>query len=414
MTPPVESILKSLRTTIGETPVMERVYRRLPALAKSGVSLFLIGELGVGKQILAEAIAQIRAIFHHQPNLRWLMLDGRMDGTGYDTHVTGASATTNDIFGLFGESEGPPLTCYLAHVEAFPLEIQRRFLRWWDTHPALMVIASTTQSDLPLLLEQERLDEALYYRLGGSRLELPPLRKRPKDIQRLANHWLIEMSRPYTNRIMEWEDAAVQFLTAYDWPGNRYELKSTMFFAIQQWIEANEFALESHEDIDVNSHSGVALDGNVDKSNSDQENHGDHKNYNVQENTDEKKNNSTGSLENVDSPISLSANFLPPVIRGETPRESLSSRFRSRLSFADLVVEVIEKGLTEEAELAQAESRDESDHLYERILEPLERELIRQVYEDCRHVRIHTATRLGINRNTLYKKLADYELEPDQ
>ncbi len=424
MIPQVESILNSLRTSLGETSAMERIYRRLPALSRSGVPLLLIGELGVGKETLVRAIAQLRSEFCHEP-MRLRMLDGRVDASRLERHADTENSSTDTFFQWSDESETEsPQTLYLANVESFSLETQRRFLRWWNAHPSTMVIASTMQSDSLTLLEQDLLDEALYYQIGGVRLDLPPLRKRPKDIQRLANRELLKIMRLYTCDRAEWDEAAIRFLTAYDWPGNRYELKSTILFAVQQWLESNPSIFESSESVPIHSHrvvdvdeassDGVGPDYDIDKTCSTYENTCVQKNSDVQKGSDENKDNIENSAEDIDSRILFSTDFLPPIIRGEIPCESLSSRFRSRLSFADLVVEVIEKGLTEQAELAQQESRGESDHLYERILEPIERELIRQVYKDCRYVRIHTANRLGINRNTLYKKLSDYELESDQ
>ena len=424
MIPQVESILNSLRTSLGETSAMERIYRRLPVLSQSGVPLLLIGELGVGKETLVQAIAQLRSDFRHEP-MRLRMLDGRLDASRLERHADTENSSTDTFFQWSDESEtASPQTLYLANVESFSLETQRRFLRWWNAHPSTMVIASTTQSDSLTLLEQDLLDEILYYRIGGVRLELPPLRKRPKDIQRLANRELLKIMRLYTYDHVEWDEAAIQFLTAYDWSGNRYELKSTTLFAVQQWLESNPSIFESPDGVPIHSHrvvnanevrtSSVDLDCDVDRISSAYENTSIQKNNDAQKDIDEKKDNIENIAEDIDSRILFSADFLPPIIRGEIPSESLSSRFRSRLSFADLVVEVIEKGLNEQSELAQNESRGESDHLYERILEPIERELIRQVYKDCRYVRIHTANRLGINRNTLYKKLSDYELESDQ
>ena len=76
------------------------------------------------------------------------------------------------------------------------------------------------------------------------------------------------------------------------------------------------------------------------------------------------------------------------------------------MSFADLVSETVRRALDEQG--------DDSEQLYERILNPFEKELIRQVFEQTRRVRTRTAQRLGINRNTLHRKMADYELDDNE
>ena len=96
----------------------------------------------------------------------------------------------------------------------------------------------------------------------------------------------------------------------------------------------------------------------------------------------------------------LSMDLLPDniVFRGKMPRRKGRGGDLESLSY-----EVVQEGLA-------SSSRNE-DNLYVKIVSRVERELIAQVMADCDHVQIKAAGRLGINRNTLHKKLKEYNLE---
>ncbi|QDT70841.1 Transcriptional regulatory protein ZraR [Planctomycetes bacterium MalM25] len=96
----------------------------------------------------------------------------------------------------------------------------------------------------------------------------------------------------------------------------------------------------------------------------------------------------------------LTWELLPPVVRGESnaPRGA----FR-RMDFESLAVQLVEEGL--------AKADDESNDLHGRVVDRVEREVIAQVLSRCDGVQIKAAQRLGINRNTLHKKIKDYGLD---
>jgi len=97
----------------------------------------------------------------------------------------------------------------------------------------------------------------------------------------------------------------------------------------------------------------------------------------------------------------LRPEHLPPQLRGEAPPRPFRARSED---LGTLTAEVVRRGLQS--------AGPEADHLIRRIVEPVERELIEQVLEACDHVQIKAAARLGINRNTLHKKLAEYGIDP--
>ena len=98
----------------------------------------------------------------------------------------------------------------------------------------------------------------------------------------------------------------------------------------------------------------------------------------------------------------LTADLLPPVVLGRERRRS--SRLRG-VDFESLIYELVQQGI--------AAAGPEADNLYSRVVGCVERELIAQVMLACNRVQTKAATRLGINRNTLHKKLKEFNLEAE-
>ena len=100
----------------------------------------------------------------------------------------------------------------------------------------------------------------------------------------------------------------------------------------------------------------------------------------------------------------LITELLPPYLTGAGGKSTSTSTLRGA-DFDSLATAVVEQGLA----TAQADDND----LHSRIVDRVEKELIIQVLANCNHVQTKAATRLGINRNTLHKKLKDYGLEDE-
>jgi DNA-binding NtrC family response regulator len=96
----------------------------------------------------------------------------------------------------------------------------------------------------------------------------------------------------------------------------------------------------------------------------------------------------------------LRPEHLPPQLRGEAPPRPIRSRNED---FSTLTVDLVRRGL-------QAAGPGAND-LIHKVVEPVERELIIQVLASCDRVQIKAAARLGINRNTLHKKLSEYNID---
>jgi DNA-binding NtrC family response regulator len=97
---------------------------------------------------------------------------------------------------------------------------------------------------------------------------------------------------------------------------------------------------------------------------------------------------------------------LPPQLRGEAEPRPIRLRAGGGTDAAALATELVRQGI--------ASAGSQANDLYDRIVGQVERELIQQVLVACDRVQIKAAARLGINRNTLHKKLGEYRLEDEE
>ena len=345
-----ELISNEFLRVMGGGVAMERIRRMLPHLALCGVPVLITGEPGVGKSIVAETIGQLSDVIHGGDPLLGMMT------WECDRSVDGALCGEELIGELTGEVRR---VVFLRHVDAIPVSLQRTLVPLLR-RPGLRTqcVASIDVADPFERIEAGTFDESLYHCLNAGRVDLPPLREHAREIPAIATVMLDGVNRLCGTRFSRIGDDAAAVLMAYDWAGNRYELCSALRrAAVMAGLLGGSVDME---DVDG--------DGNV-----------------------------VGRT--------LAAAMLPPVVRGETPQESASARFRSRMTFDEMVVETVRRGLTE--------LDDGAELLYQRLLDPFERELIRQVFEETRRVRTLTAQRLGINRNTLHRKLNDYGIESE-
>ena len=98
----------------------------------------------------------------------------------------------------------------------------------------------------------------------------------------------------------------------------------------------------------------------------------------------------------------LTVEYLPPQLRGQPSPRPIRPKVR-RTDLTALCAELVRQGISTAGPVA--------NDLYDRIVGEVERELIQQVLQTCDRVQIKAASRLGINRNTLHKKLSEYRLD---
>jgi DNA-binding NtrC family response regulator len=229
---------QGLGNMIGRSPEMDKLYRILAKVAQSTHPVLILGESGVGKELVA------RSIHSNGPHADrpFVPIDcGSLVPTLMESelfgYVKGAFTGANRAKeGLLASAQGG--TVFLDEIGELPLDLQAKLLRALQekevrpvgaTHRvAINVrILAATNRDLAAMVEQGRFRKDLYYRLSVVNLRIPPLRERKQDIPLLAAHFLERMSRE-TGTLHTLSDDALRTLVEYEWPGNVRELEHSI------------------------------------------------------------------------------------------------------------------------------------------------------------------------------------------
>lgn len=228
---------------IGSSPVMQMVRRLGERAAKSNIPVLILGESGVGKELIARAI-QGSSDRAGKPfvavncgalpeNLVESILFGHEKGS-----FTGAS---DKHLGKFQEANGG--TLFLDEVGELPLDMQVKLLRALQEGEIDPVgskrpvkvdvrIISATNRNLADQVRAGAFREDLFYRLNVFPVEAPSLRDRREDIPALVEHFVRRFNVEEGKRVIGVSSEAMQMLAAYDWPGNVRQLENTVYRAI--------------------------------------------------------------------------------------------------------------------------------------------------------------------------------------
>ena len=229
---------QGLGNLIGRSPEMDKLYRILAKVAQSSHPVLILGESGVGKELVA------RSIHSNGPHADrpFVPIDcGSLVPTLMESelfgYVKGAfTGATRAKDGLLASAEGG--TVFLDEIGELPIDLQAKLLRALQekevrpvgaTHriPINVRILAATNRNLTAAVEQGRFRKDLYYRLSVVNLRIPPLRERKQDIPLLAAHFLERMSRE-TGTTHTLSDDALRTLVDYEWPGNVRELENSL------------------------------------------------------------------------------------------------------------------------------------------------------------------------------------------
>lgn len=228
---------------VGGSEVVVDLCKKIARLAQSEVPVLITGETGTGKELIAEAIAQLSSRFGKPfvvvncaavpENLLESELFGYEKGA-----FTGAGAPKEGILKIADEG-----CVFFDEVGELPLSIQGKLLRFLQTQTFYPVggtkeiqvnvrILSATNRDLVEMVREGRFREDLYHRLRVSTIHAPSLRERKGDIPQLVN-FFIHRYRDTTSRpVKGLTRAFLEKLMSYDWPGNIRELENTVRSAI--------------------------------------------------------------------------------------------------------------------------------------------------------------------------------------
>jgi DNA-binding NtrC family response regulator len=260
---------------IGASPAMQRVYDLISRVARTDATVFLVGETGTGKELVAATIHEQSARRKEpfiplncgavSPNLIESELFGHERGS-----FTGAERLHR---GHFERAHKGSL--FLDEVSEMPIELQVKLLRVLETgslhrvggqQPVAVdvrVIAATNRVPDEAIADG-KLRHDLHYRLNVFPIHLPPLRERVDDVELLAEYFLADLNREHGTK-KEFTRAAIQRLRGHPWPGNVRELKNLVhraFILAEDTIglDALSLGVEPVADSSLNVKVGASLD----------------------------------------------------------------------------------------------------------------------------------------------------------
>ncbi len=224
-----------LAPPIGDGPIMQDFLARARKAAASSSTVLILGETGIGKDIIARYIqsAGPRAdkiyLTMNCAGIPESQFDGELFG-----HARGAfPGAHNARAGLFEDAHGG--TLFLDEIGSMSLPAQTNLLKVLDEGAVRRLgekraarvdvrLIVATNRDLDSLIAAGEFREDLYYRLSVVTLVVPPLRKRPEDIEPLARWFLAESARRH-RKTRTFASGTVELLRSYSYPGNIRELR---------------------------------------------------------------------------------------------------------------------------------------------------------------------------------------------
>ena len=234
-----ESPLRYDGEIIGTSARMQEVFALVHKVAESDCTVFINGESGTGKGLVARAI-HTHSHRHSRPlipincgavpdNLLESELFGHVRGA-----FTGATAAKPGKFELANGG-----TIFLDEIGDMSAELQVKLLRVLEerefervggckTLKADVRIIAATHRDLEEEVQKGAFREDLFYRLYVIPISLPPLRERSSDIPLLISHFLKHFNRKNHKRVDGISDEAMEMMVRYQWPGNVRELKNAL------------------------------------------------------------------------------------------------------------------------------------------------------------------------------------------
>ncbi|WP_406828240.1 sigma-54 interaction domain-containing protein [Microbulbifer sp. ARAS458-1] len=276
---PVSSQLDQYGLLVGSARPMRKLYRTLRKVAGSEANVMVVGESGVGKELVANTL--------HQASGRSLApfvavncgaLSPELVESELFGHARGAFTGAHKAHhGLFAQAEGG--TLFLDEVTEMSLEHQVKLLRVLETgeyrplgssqlRKTDVRVVSATNRDPEAAVNEGIFREDLYFRLCQFPIRVPPLRDRGDDITGLAQHFLVyRNSEEDTAKVFSAE--ALKLLAQHRWPGNVRELKYCVeraFILAENVIEPQHIILgevdgeQSPASVTTQVPAGVPLD----------------------------------------------------------------------------------------------------------------------------------------------------------
>lgn len=224
---------------LGDSPAMDVLRTTIAKVARSQAPVYILGESGVGKELVARTIhaQSARAPGAFVPVNCGAIPSELMESEFFGHKKGSFSGAHADKPGLFQAAHGG--TLFLDEVAELPLQMQVKLLRAIQEKsirpvgaatevPVDVRILSATHKDLGELVEDGRFRHDLYYRINVIELRVPPLRERRSDLPQLAASILARLARTHQRPTPLLAPSALDALAQYQFPGNVRELENIL------------------------------------------------------------------------------------------------------------------------------------------------------------------------------------------
>ncbi len=259
---------ENLPDIIGESPAIKQVTRLVHKVAPTDASVLILGENGVGKDLVARAIHRLSKR-RNKPYMAQFV--GNLPATILESELFGYkkgafTGANSDKMGIFEAVDGG--TLFLDEISELSFDLQSKLLRVLQNKEIKRLgentirridvrIIAATNRDLKQMIAEGRFREDLYYRLNVISLTVPPLRERRDDIPLLAEHILKKLSGEGNRRL---STGAIKKLMVYNWPGNVRQLENVL----QRAYIVSEAETIRDEDILLDD-AGETMDGTMEE-----------------------------------------------------------------------------------------------------------------------------------------------------
>ena len=222
---------------IGNSPQLNRAIDISLQVAPTDISVFVSGESGTGKENIPKIIHQ-NSMRKHNNYIAvncGAIPEGTIDSELFG-HEKGAFTGAHDSRkGYFEVADGG--TLFLDEVAELPLSTQVRLLRVLESGEFMKVgssksiktnvrVIGATNVNIPTAISEGKFREDLYYRLNTISIFIPALRDRKEDISLLFRKFASDFAEQYNSPSIRLDEAAINIITNYNWPGNIRQLKN--------------------------------------------------------------------------------------------------------------------------------------------------------------------------------------------
>lgn len=408
-------------------------------VAPTDLSVLIIGESGVGKEIIP------RVIHDNSPRRRekyFAINCGSIPEGTIDSELFGHEK--GSFTGAIGESEGyfgiaNKGTIFLDEVGELPIQTQARLLRVLETGEYIRVggteirktnvrIVAATNVNMRKAISEGRFREDLYYRLNTIPIQMPPLRERGNDILLLFRLFAMQMAEKYNLPKISLTEDAKKLMLKYKWPGNVRQLKNIteQMSVLSREREINMETLMHFipRDEETTQLATIPQSNNTSHSYENEREFLYKILYELRGNVSDLR-REVGSLrkqldearqlrgaEGFSSPTSVS-NMSPTTYPAEfektqsiTPAEGMMRHDTGIIRHEPGIIRADKMGQSEPEEI-EAEEIKENDSLN---LDDLSKQMIEKALERNNGNRKKAAEELGISDRTLYRKIKKYKL----